>query len=86
VSIICICLIFTYKGTKNISLLQLFGHFSYVELTLSKRHISDRKSEFKFFSFDDDNKNIPYLCNVYRKEVFTDDPYKSSLMTEVGLH
>ena len=35
VSIICICLIFTYKGTKNISLLQLFAHFSYVELTLS---------------------------------------------------
>jgi len=33
VSIICICLIFTYKGTKNISLLQLFAHFSYVELT-----------------------------------------------------
>ena len=35
VSMICICLIFTYKGTKNISLLQLFAHFSYVELTLS---------------------------------------------------
>jgi len=34
VDVICICLIFTYKGTKNISLLQLFGHFSYVELTL----------------------------------------------------
>ena len=33
VSIICICLIFTYKGTKNISLLQFFGHFSYIELT-----------------------------------------------------
>ena len=27
-------MIFTYKGTKNISLLQLFGHFSYIELTL----------------------------------------------------
>ena len=29
-------MIFTYKVTKNISLLQLFQHFSYVELTLKK--------------------------------------------------
>ena len=35
-NVVCIYLIFTYKGTKNISLLQLFGHFSYIELTLNK--------------------------------------------------
>lgn len=29
---IAICLILTYKGTKNIPLSQLFEHFSYVEL------------------------------------------------------
>ena len=34
VNVVCICLIVTYKGTKNISLLQLFEHFSYIELTL----------------------------------------------------
>ena len=38
VSIICIYLIFTYKGTKNISLPQLFRHFSYIELTLNKNN------------------------------------------------
>ena len=32
-NVVCICLIVTYKGTKNISLLQLFEHFSYIELT-----------------------------------------------------
>ena len=35
VNVVCICLIVTYKGTKNISLLQLFEHFSYIELTLN---------------------------------------------------
>ena len=35
VNVVCICLIVTYKGTNNISLLQLFEHFSYIELTLN---------------------------------------------------
>lgn len=35
VDVVCICLIFTYKDTKNISLPQLFWPFSYIELTFN---------------------------------------------------
>jgi len=48
-------LIFTYKGTKNISLLQLFGHFSYIELTL--------KIIIRSINTINDNTTLIYLAN-----------------------